>query len=389
MAFGVLFDFTGNSNVSKVIKAADMVQQQWFLDAVKFPKPIDLFLVIGHNPVRSNVSTSTFGTVFNAIRKQHPDTPIQMFGGHTHIRDFAVYDNKATAMEAGRYCETLGWVSMSGLSRFYGRNNPRGVPNPSQKAIPPVIKNSTIIQSKKPSDLRYFRRYLDWNRKTFAYHAQGSQDPVFDTQQGKAISAEITAVRTQLNLTSLYGCAPATYCTSCKPFMAEGNLFKLLSEALSTVVVNQTRSAKARIIIINTGSVRFDLAQGPFTYDDSFIVSPFSDSFRFIPDVPYKYASVRPPFTYLLYSATNPTLTYLPTNKNSTTRPCSPPSTPALTNARSATSHPKTSPSNPSTSSPEPKARSASSHPSYNTPCTPVTSNPSPHHASSVANPPP
>lgn len=69
MAFGVLFDFTGNSNVSKVIKAAEMVRQPWFQIAVNHTKPIDLFVVIGHNPVRTTVSSSTFGTVFSAIRK--------------------------------------------------------------------------------------------------------------------------------------------------------------------------------------------------------------------------------------------------------------------------------------------------------------------------------
>lgn len=102
MAFGVLFDFTGNSNVSKVIKAADMVKQTWFQNAVNYTKPIDLFVLIGHNPVRTSVSSSTFGTVFNAIRSLKPDVPIQAFGGHTHIRDFAVYDNKATALESGK-----------------------------------------------------------------------------------------------------------------------------------------------------------------------------------------------------------------------------------------------------------------------------------------------
>jgi 2',3'-cyclic-nucleotide 2'-phosphodiesterase (5'-nucleotidase family) len=103
MAFGVLFDFTGNSNVSKVIKAADMVKEPWFQQAVNSTKPIDLFVVIGHNPVRTTVSSSTFGTVFSAIRKIRPDTPIQGFGGHTHIRDFVVYDNKATGLESGMY----------------------------------------------------------------------------------------------------------------------------------------------------------------------------------------------------------------------------------------------------------------------------------------------
>ncbi|KAL9011807.1 MAG: hypothetical protein Q9173_003378 [Seirophora scorigena] len=53
MAFGVLYDFTGNSNVSKVIRARDLVQEEWFLEAVNYPKPVDLFIVVGHNPVRT------------------------------------------------------------------------------------------------------------------------------------------------------------------------------------------------------------------------------------------------------------------------------------------------------------------------------------------------
>ncbi len=86
MAFGVLYDFKGNSNVSKVIKAADLVKEKAFLDAVNYPKPIDLFLLIGHNPARMNDSENTLGTVYKTIRGAHPDTPIQAFGGHSHIR---------------------------------------------------------------------------------------------------------------------------------------------------------------------------------------------------------------------------------------------------------------------------------------------------------------
>ncbi|KAL1656095.1 hypothetical protein SLS61_001166 [Didymella pomorum] len=299
MAFGVLFDFTGNSNVSKVIKAADLVKEQWFLDAVNYKDPIDLFVLTGHNPVRFNESSSSFDTVFSAIRSHRPDIPIQGFGGHTHIRDFAVWDNKATALESGRYCETLGWLAMSGLNSTAKKvkKNPKGVPNPTRIAVPArstgtVSASAVIPTSTSPSNMRYARRYLDWNRQTFAYHAKGSQNmDAFGTPKGTKVSSEITADRAKLNLTSLYGCAPATYCQYCKPYGADGNIFKLLQTALSTVVVNETRKDNARLIIINTGSVRFDLAQGPFTYDDSFIVSPFDDAFQFIPDVPYEQAS--------------------------------------------------------------------------------------------------
>ncbi|EMD97113.1 hypothetical protein COCC4DRAFT_61777 [Bipolaris maydis ATCC 48331] len=290
MAFGVLFDFTGNSNVSKVIKAADMVKEEWFQQAVNFSKPVDLFVVTGHNPVRTNVSTSTMGTVFKAIRSIKKDVPIQFFGGHTHIRDFAVYDEKATGLESGRYCETLGWLAMSGIKSSTGKapSNPKGVPNPSRVASSQV----TIEKSAFNNPVRYARRYLDWNRNTFAYHAEGSQPYTsFNTPEGLKISSEITSARTKLNLTNLYGCAPETYCQYCKPFLAEGNIFKLLQTALATTVVNETRKDIPRLIIINTGSVRFDLAQGPFTYDDSFIVSPFTDAFQYIPNVPYEQAS--------------------------------------------------------------------------------------------------
>ncbi len=310
MAFGVLFDFTGNSNISKVIKTADLVKETWFLDAVNFPKAIDLFMVIGHNPIRPSSSSSTFGTLYSTIRGLRPNIPIQAFGGHSHIRDFVVYDQMSTGLESGRYCETLGFLSMTGINSttFNGKMYPKGVPHPTQKAV--KVGNSTstntttstnsaasaagkngTVGSNVTSNMVYSRRYLDWNRLTFAYHAEGSQDKTFDTSSGLSISSEIAADRVKLNLTALYGCAPATYCQSCKPFGTDGNIFGLLETALADVVINSSRANTPRLIIINTGSIRFDLVKGPFTFDDSFIVSPFTDGFQFIPNVPYATAS--------------------------------------------------------------------------------------------------
>ena len=243
MAFGVLFDFTGNSNVSQVIKTKDLVKEKWFLDAINYPQEVDLFVVIGHNPPRPTVSTSTFGLLHSTIRGLRPDVPIQAFGGHTHIRDFAVYDEMATGMESGRYCETLGFLSMSGIqsTSFKGNMKPKGVPNPTQKAIKVAVPSnstnsggsssaSTLIMATGTSGLGttgtasglsatgtdkpalvYSRRYLDWNRRTFAYHAVGSQDNTFESPIGQAITNQITADRKKLNLTTLYGCAPKTW----------------------------------------------------------------------------------------------------------------------------------------------------------------------------------
>jgi 2',3'-cyclic-nucleotide 2'-phosphodiesterase (5'-nucleotidase family) len=284
MAFGVLFDFTGNVNISQVTPAEDLVTEQWFLDAVNYTEPVDLFVVLGHNPARVGDDTgSTFGTIHDAIRSVHASTPIQFFGGHSHIRDFAVLDESSTSIESGRYCETLGWLSMSGFSKcssgWKGKANPQGVSNPSRKAT----TNST-------SPYSYSRRYLDWNRATFDFHAVGG-NATFDTASGENVTSAITTYREQLNLGQVYGCAPQSYCMSCAEFNSTDNIYPLLSEALATSVVNETRQDIPRYIIANTGSIRFDLYKGPFTYDDFFIVSPFVDIFMYVPEVPCSLAS--------------------------------------------------------------------------------------------------
>ncbi|KZF24516.1 calcineurin-like phosphoesterase [Xylona heveae TC161] len=295
MSFGVIFDFTGNSNASRITKAKDMVKQPWFLSAVNFTEPIDLFVLLGHNPPRTTAPTSTWGTIYSTIRKMRPDVPIQVFGGHTHVRDFVVYDTLGTGLESGRYCESLGWLSMSGINStaFTGTQKPHGVPHPTTKPIAVNTTASANISGAATQDygLKFSRRYLDWNRLTFTYHAAGSQKRAFDTPAGLRTTGEISAMRQQLNLTGLYGCAPQTYCQYCKPFGDPGNIYTLLTDALAATVVNQSRADVPRLVSTNTGSVRFDLAKGPFTYDDSFIVSPFINKFYYIPDVPYKFAS--------------------------------------------------------------------------------------------------
>ncbi|KAK6542429.1 hypothetical protein TWF694_006385 [Orbilia ellipsospora] len=275
MAFGVLFDFTGNANNSKITKASDMVQEQWFVDAINTPEPVDLFLVLGHNPAR--MSGTTFPVIREAIRKVHPTTPIQFFGGHTHTRDFKAYDNSSTALEPGRYCETLGWLAMSGIKAGKGNHTPSGVPNPTRPAI-----NGTV-----GAEMKYDRRYIDWNRHSFDYHSDNVK--TFDTPRGNATSQKIWEERHNLNLTNLYGCAPQTYCLSCAPQNSSLSIYPLVQKALAATVINPDRATIPRMIYVNTGGFRFDLVKGPFTYDDSFIVAPFRNLFRYIPNVPYEY----------------------------------------------------------------------------------------------------
>lgn len=294
MAFGVLYNFTSNSNASRITPAQKMVTEKWFIDAVNYEEPVDMYIVTGHNAPRLTDRTSTQKWVYDAIRKYKKDTPVTFFGGHTHVRDFAINDLTSVGIQAGRYCETVGWLAIDGIEApgYSDVNIPEDVPKPTRPAI--KVSNSTTSAAPYPSStsgLRYARRYLDWNRRTFAYHAPGSQDRTFDTQQGRAVSQTIYGVRQELNLTRLYGCAPQTWCQFCAPYGSNGSIYGLIEDALAKIVVNEERADVPRILLANTGGIRFDLAKGPFTYDDSFIVIPFKNKFLYIPDVPFQYAS--------------------------------------------------------------------------------------------------
>lgn len=261
-----------------------MVKESWFVETLAAKEPVDLFVLLGHNPVRPSSPASTFRTVLDAIRAAHPRTPVQIFGGHTHVRDFAVYDDATVGIESGRYCETLGWLSMSGFdssnSGYRGAPQPRG----AARAWRPARKGSR-------SPFVYSRRYLDWNRKTFVYHS-GDDGETHDDASGRRVTGDITRVHDELSLGHVYGCAPRDWCKSCAPFDDARNIFPgVVYPAAAAVVVNEERADRARIILGNTGAIRFDLHKGPFTYDDSFITSPFRNAFLYVPDVPFARAS--------------------------------------------------------------------------------------------------
>lgn len=234
-----------------------MIEEDWFQEAIK-KQDVDLFLVIGH----IDVDDLGLGQVLAAIRKVHPNIPVQILGGHAHLRKFKVYDDKCTALESGKYFETVGFLSIDGL-----------------------------ISKVKDVSLSFFRRYIDANRVGYQHHT-GTNEETFDTPQGLNMTAKLTKYRSDLGLDNLYGCAPQDYTLSKNAFGTPENWYTFLEKnVLPKKVINKERQNIARIIFINTGSQRFDVFKGPFTYDTSFLVSPFTSKFRFAKDIPWAYAS--------------------------------------------------------------------------------------------------
>ena len=90
MAMGFLYDFTGNSNASKVIKAVDAIKQPWFSAAVNYTEPIDLFILMGHNPLRAS-SGSTLTTVSDAHVPVPVPVPEAMLIGQSDIPSYPCF----------------------------------------------------------------------------------------------------------------------------------------------------------------------------------------------------------------------------------------------------------------------------------------------------------
>ncbi|MCJ1254588.1 hypothetical protein MMC24_002403 [Lignoscripta atroalba] len=266
VAFGFLFDFTGNYNNTMVQPVEKAIREKWFQDAIR-DREIDLFLVIGHVAIRSE----EYKSIFRAIREVQWDTPIQFFGGHTHIRDYKKYGSKAYALESGRYMETIGFQSITGLAT--------GDKSPS--------KRQTFKYRRSPT---FSRRYIDNNLFSF-YHHTSLNSTTFSTVHGRNVSSMISSARKALKLDTRFGCAPIDLWTNRAPYPSNHSIFSWLEQlVLPDMVRDKKRESKPSIVIANTGAMRFDIFKGPFTKDTTFSVSPFSTGFRYIKDVPYEIA---------------------------------------------------------------------------------------------------
>ncbi|KAK9466967.1 Metallo-dependent phosphatase-like protein [Lipomyces arxii] len=267
MAFGFLFDFKLNCANSRVSEVEQVVQQAWFQAALREPG-VDMFLVFGHYPIRF---WPEMWAIHRAIRAVHKSIPIQYFGGHSHVRDFAVLDSRATALQAGRFLETVGWLSIDGIEPGKAENK---------------------LDYDKP--LKFSRRYLDFNPHSLSFHANKTLGPggTFGTENGKAISKIIDDYRVQLNLTYPFGCVPTDYLLEKAKYPGPNSLLSLLEESVLETLVGEDESVhnNSRLVFINSGSLRYDMYKGIFTVDSGYIVSPFENAWLYIPQMPYKIA---------------------------------------------------------------------------------------------------
>jgi hypothetical protein len=265
LAFGFIFDFTGNANNTVIHTVQDTVKQDWFKEAIR-DQDLDLIIIFGHVDIRSH----EYATLYSTIQAAQWFTPIQFFGGHSHIRDYKIYGDKSVAIESGRYMETIGFMSIKGLTT-----------GKTEKPTP--------LDSK----LTFSRLYIDNNLFSLHRHS-GKNDKTFPTELGVNVSKQIHESRKELALDQRFGCAPHDLWVNRVPYPHPKSIFSWLEGQVIPDQASQSERAKngnKALVITNTGGMRFDIFKGPFTKDTTYLVSPFTSGLRYIKDVPYKAAS--------------------------------------------------------------------------------------------------
>ncbi|KAJ3188510.1 hypothetical protein HK101_009121 [Irineochytrium annulatum] len=225
LSMGFLYNFTGTSPNSHVVPVEIEIKNKWFSDALALETP-DLIVLIGRMVLKNYVAgvgskNYDWQVVVDAIRAVLPDTPIMIFSGHSHIRDYTTYGPNTYAIESGRYMETVGWMSLT--------------------------KTGSIAHT-----------YLDANVVTYNYHLGnelsfplGQSSPL-----GQAINSNITNIEILTNASVVLGCAPQDYYLNRYPMTDSRSLYSVLTTQLAGAVQDPAKKNPV-YAIINAGSPRY------------------------------------------------------------------------------------------------------------------------------------
>lgn len=256
LAFGFLFDFARFNPQTRVRKVEKTIKEQWFHDMLKENVgEVDMIVIVGHIPVQIVPEFPEILAIHGVLREYYPDTVITYFGGHSHIRDFTVLDEKSVALQSGRYCETVGFLGVD-------------------------------TDDATPHKVSFSRRYIDFNLHSFYTHSNKSLED-FHTKLGKQVTKKLEALREQLGITRVYGYVPQDYLVIDNSYPGNTSLYTFLEQNVLVRLEGDGKNKKpsSRSVMINSGSIRYDLYKGPFTKDTMYIVSPFQNKWLYLPNV--------------------------------------------------------------------------------------------------------
>ena len=267
LVFGFLYnmrDYAQGAGI-EIEKVQTTVQQQWFLDALS-TEDYDAILVLAHMDLVDPLVDVLRTAIRDAIGD---DTAIVFATGHTHYRGMKELEDRSMTFEAGRYMDTVGFVSL-----------PR--------------KDSIVDDQKKNATSVFGHKYLDASKKVLFEDTLGySNADDAKTKNGQDFSDFIDHTRAKLGLDEEIGCAPQNYYIS-HPVDAPGSMWGLYRDEVIPKLFSKDRAMKAfekkieqkededdlpYAMLLPSGNWRYNLYNNTsLVIDDVYAISPFNDT---------------------------------------------------------------------------------------------------------------
>ena len=141
LTFGFLYNMQDPSPVVTVETVESVVEEQWFVDIVKASNLYDAILVMAH----MDVNDALVSVLLEKIRSIAGSlVPVQFITGHTHYRGIHTMDEASVSFEAGRFLDTIGFVSFPKKQTLVKASNDRklqgdGADDESEGESPPLL----------------------------------------------------------------------------------------------------------------------------------------------------------------------------------------------------------------------------------------------------------
>jgi len=232
LVLGFLYNLNDNESSPgfTVAHVQDVIQEGWFtalFASCKHQPQFDAIVVLSHMDVRDELIT----LLLSEFRKLcGEDMVVQFITGHTHIRSFVELDSHSSSIEAGRFLDTVGFVSF------------------------------------KPKIGSFANTFIPANEKYLAQSLNMSVDQ-YPTRDGKELSEYIARTLDHAGANEILGCAS-------KRFNEAELLATYLDEVMPTSFLNHYHSSHNILIQYLELFVEYDLFPGVVTMGDIYTVIP-------------------------------------------------------------------------------------------------------------------
>ena len=238
LAFGFVFNFESNCELTVVQRVQETVQERWF-QRVLNKGGYDAILCMAHMNVTDPLVTVLKNSFRQVVGKE---MPIVFVTGHTHIRAYEQLDDNTVSIESGRYLDTLGFLSFS------------------------VERNST-------TSFPFQHQFIDTNLQVMSDILGMSN---FATTKGLSLTDRIHETQDELGLLKTVGCTPQEYYVH-EGMDSDQSLWRLYMKSIIPKYITHYKE-QTTLFVQTTALFRYTLPKGEVVMDDVIAVCPFNNT---------------------------------------------------------------------------------------------------------------